>query len=69
MCRLIVNKPASERVLDALRTVGIPTFHWMLPAELSETKVGPPIAHDDLLAFHWALAGDSWQDELAGQGL
>jgi hypothetical protein len=38
---------------------------WNLPAELWEPKVGPAITHDDLLAFHVALEGDLWRDELA----
>jgi hypothetical protein len=27
--------------------------------------MGPPITHDDLLAFHVALDGERWRDELA----
>jgi hypothetical protein len=65
-CSIIVNKPATERVVAALEAIGVPVVHWSLPAELFETKVGPPITHDDLLSFHMALATEDWQAELAG---
>jgi hypothetical protein len=62
----MVNKAASERVVSALADVGVTITRWSLPAELAEVKLGPPITHDDLLSFHLALRGDSWQQELAG---
>lgn len=65
VCRLIVNKPANDRVMGALTGAGVQVSHWSLPPELGEPKLGPPITYDDLLAFHIALEGDSWRDELA----
>ena len=65
VCGLIVNKRAGERVVAALTGAGISVRHWTLPPELFESKLGPPITHDDLLAFHLALEGDHWRDELA----
>ena len=67
-CRVLVNKAASDHVVAALAKVGVRSVTWALPAELAEPKVGPPITHDDLLSFHLALAGDRWQEELAGLG-
>lgn len=67
-CRLITSKDAGERVFGALTAAGATVVMWNLPAELWEPKVGPVISHDDLLAFHLALEGDSWRDELALAG-
>jgi hypothetical protein len=66
VCRVIVNKHANDRVVGALTQVGVRRVLWSLPAELAEVKLGPPISPDDLLSFHLSLAGDEWQDELAG---
>jgi hypothetical protein len=65
LCALIVNKLADDRVVEALTGAGIRVLHWSLPPELDEPKLGPVITHDDLLAFHLALEGDHWRDELA----
>jgi hypothetical protein len=40
---------------------------WRLPAELSESRVGPPLTPDDLLDFHLHLQGDDWFEQLAAQ--
>jgi hypothetical protein len=65
VCQLIVNKDASEAVVDSLNKAGARLMAWSLPAELSEPKLGPRITYDDLLEFHLALESGSWQDELA----
>ncbi|HEY3810153.1 MAG TPA: hypothetical protein VGL49_01870 [Acidimicrobiales bacterium] len=65
-CRVMVNKAANERVVAALTGVGVAVTRWSLPAELAEVKIGPPITHDDLLSFHLAMRGDTWEKELAG---
>lgn len=54
-CRLIVNKPAEQRVVELLVSAGVRVVNWDLPAELSEPKSGPAITYDDLLAFHFKL--------------
>ena len=54
-CRLIVNKPAEQRVVELLVSAGVRVVNWDLPAELSEPKSGPAITYDDLLAFHFEL--------------
>lgn len=63
-CRLITSKEAGERVFAALSSAGCEIVMWSLPGELHEQKVGPPITHDDLLAFHLALEDDGWMDKL-----
>lgn len=63
-CRLITTKEAGERVFGALSAAGCEIVMWSLPAELHEQKVGPPITHDDLLAFHDALEDDGWMEKL-----
>jgi hypothetical protein len=65
-CKLLVNKPAADKVVEVLSTAGVAVVLWTLPRELYETKVGPPITHDDLLAFHVALEGGGGMDELVG---
>jgi hypothetical protein len=67
-CRLIVNKEATQVIVESLTKAGSRVVTWSLPAELSEPKVGPPICHDDLLEFHLALECDAWEQELAALG-
>lgn len=57
-CRLAAAKPADARVVQLLVSWGAPITMWRLPAELSEPRDGPPLTHDDLLAFHEVLADD-----------
>ncbi|HET6916412.1 MAG TPA: hypothetical protein VFH56_10030 [Acidimicrobiales bacterium] len=64
-CLLITTKEAGERVYGALSAAGCEIVMWTMPAELHEQKLGPPITHDDLLAFHLALEDDGWVEELA----
>lgn len=64
-CALIVNKEATNQVVESLTTAGSPLVAWTLPAELDECKVGPRINHDDLLEFHLALEEGDWHAELA----
>ena len=60
-CEQIVVKAASDgRVITLLSSVGVPTFHWDLPAELEEVKEGPAITVDDLIDFHFALQRPDW---------
>ena len=40
---------------------------WRLPAELNESRIGPPLTPDDLLDFHLLLADNAWFDQLAAQ--
>jgi hypothetical protein len=67
-CRLIVNKPAEDRVVELLASAGVKIVNWDLPAELSEPKSGPPITYDDLLAFHFELSAEDWLDHVIAGG-
>ena len=67
-CRLIVNKPAEQRVVELLVSAGVKLVSWELPAELSEPKYGPPITYDDLLAFHFELESDGWLEHVIAGG-
>jgi hypothetical protein len=40
---------------------------WRLPAELSESRVGPPLKPDDLLDFHLLLQREGWFEGVAAQ--
>jgi len=66
-CRLIVNKPAEQRVIELLISTGVQVTHWDLPAELAEPKSGPPVTPDDLLTFHFELELDTWLEHLIGK--
>jgi len=64
-CSVIVNKEASDSVVESLTSAGSRLVVWTLPAELEEPKLGPKISHDDILEFHLALEKDDWQRDLA----
>ena len=64
-CEEIVVKPASdERIVTLLSSVGVPTVHWDLPAELDEPHEGPEFTVDDLLDLHLMLERTDWFDRL-----
>lgn len=56
---MMVVKPAESRTIDLLVASGVAFTTWRLPAELSETHIGEPITHDDLLDFHHLLHDDT----------
>ncbi len=43
---------------ELLVQAGVELIWWKLPDELGETKAGPALNHDDLLAFHDFLDDD-----------
>ena len=63
-CAEFVEKPADERVVRLLLSGGVMPVLVHVPAEALEAHDGPPISHDDLLAFHEMLGRDDWMDEL-----
>ena len=62
-----VAKDASRRIVDLLVSSGVRMQVWRLPAELAESRVGPPLTPDDLLDFHLLLAGGDWFEQLAAE--
>lgn len=68
-CGNLVEKEASPRVVDVLVASGVAVAVWRLPLELEEPHTGPPICHDDLLAFHFDLESGNCLDELTGPGV
>lgn len=68
-CLLVVNKAAQSRVVDILLASGVALAIWRMPAELDEPRTGPPISHDDLLAFHFDLERSDCMTELTGSGV
>lgn len=68
-CELAVNKAAQPRVIDVLLASGVALAVWRMPAELDERHSGPPICHDDLLAFHFDLERADCMKELTGAGV
>jgi hypothetical protein len=68
-CRLLVNKVATDRIMEILVGAGVRVIAWTRPAELDEIKLGPPITHDELLGFHCSLDEPGWLErEIAGLG-
>jgi hypothetical protein len=65
-CAHFVEKPADDRVVRLLLSGGVMPVVVDVPAEVLEVRSGPPISHDDLLAFHEMLESDDWFDRLAG---
>lgn len=66
-CGDFVQKPADERVVRLLLSGGVMPTLINVPAEALEVHDGPPINHDDLIAFHDLLESDGWFDELYGR--
>jgi len=65
-CGDFVEKPADERVTRLLLSGGVLPTLFHVPAEVLESRQGPPINHDDLLSFHELLKTDDWFDDLIG---
>ncbi|MFI5053686.1 MAG: hypothetical protein ACHQDE_04935 [Acidimicrobiia bacterium] len=63
-CAQTVNRPASPRIVDLLVSAGAPHERWSWPAELAESRCGPPLTSDDLLDLHALLEDDSWFQQL-----
>lgn len=59
-CAMTVSKAAEQRIVDLLVSSGVRIEHWSLPLELRERPMGPPLTHDDLLAFHELLESEDW---------
>ena len=64
-CQRAVAKEASRRIVDLLVSSGVRMQVWRLPAELGESRVGPPLTPDDLLDFHLLLTEDGWFERVA----
>ena len=60
-CENVIVKPAADdKIIMLLTSVGVPTVHWDLPAELLETHNGPPLTLDDLIDLRLALESENW---------
>ena len=65
-CSEFVEKPADDRVVRLLLSGGVMPVLTHVPAEVLESRQGPPINHDDLLSFHEMLENDDWVEQLTG---
>lgn len=65
-CQMAVSKAAEPRIIDLLVSSGVELYVWAPPAELLESRSGPPICYDDLLSFHYDLQQDGWFDKVLG---
>lgn len=63
-CGEYIVKKADERTVRLLLSGGVMPIMEHVPAEVLEPKTGPPINHDDLLAFHELLEREDWFDQL-----
>ena len=65
-CKEFVEKHADERVIRLLLSGGVMPTLVHVPAEILETRNGPPINYDDLLTFHETLETEDWFNQLLG---
>jgi hypothetical protein len=63
-CRMAVSKVADPKIVDLLVSSGVRLTVWHLPAELEESRSGPPISYDDLLEFHYVLQQEGWFERM-----
>lgn len=64
-CTTSVIKPAADpRVVTLLRSVGVQSVGWEIPAEAFEERDGDPISNDDILDLMLALEDPTWMDQL-----
>jgi predicted RNA-binding Zn-ribbon protein involved in translation (DUF1610 family) len=66
-CGDYVQKPADDRIVRLLLSGGVMPTLMHVPAEALEPRTGPPISHDDILAFHEMLSRDDWFEELSNR--
>ncbi|MGH2794599.1 MAG: hypothetical protein ACRDKG_09865 [Actinomycetota bacterium] len=65
-CKTSVIKPAGDRrVVTLLRSVGVRSVGWEIPAEVLEAREGEPISNDDILDLMLALEDPNWIDRLS----
>jgi hypothetical protein len=73
-CRLVVRKPANDRVIRLLVSGGVPVLGTDDPDQPADEATaagygaarhsGPPITPDDLLDFHHLLESPGWFEGL-----
>ena len=64
-CRISTIKPAADqRVVALLRSVGVQSVGWGIPAELLEPREGDPITSDDIIDLMLELDDPQWIDRL-----
>ena len=67
-CATSVIKPAADpRIITLLRSVGVPSVGWAIPAEVDEPREGPAINSDDLIDLMLQLDQPDWFDRLTSQ--
>ena len=66
VCEDLVEKPADRKIVSLLKSVGVELSEREEAAsERPETRPdGPPFTLDDVIDFHFLLAGDDWFDRL-----
>lgn len=66
ICTRLVLLPATAKNAGALLEAGATSISGLVPFEVTEPHLGPPLSWDDLLDLHLALARtDRPQEELA----
>ena len=65
VCEDLVEKPADRKIVSLLRSVGVETSERQPSiAEAEARPEGPDFTLDDVIDFHFELAGDEWLDRL-----
>jgi predicted RNA-binding Zn-ribbon protein involved in translation (DUF1610 family) len=64
-CEDLVEKPADQKIVSLLKSVGVDVAEGAAPApELESRPAGPPFTLDDVIDFHFLLSKDDWLAEL-----
>ena len=67
-CSTSVIKPAADpRIITLLRSVGVQSVGWVIPAEIDEPREGPTLTSDDLIDLMLLLDQPDWFDRLTAQ--
>jgi hypothetical protein len=63
----VIKSAADPRVITLLRSVGVQSVGWVIPAEVDEPREGPAITSDDLIDLMLLLEEPDWFDRLTAQ--
>jgi hypothetical protein len=63
----VIKSAADPKVITLLRSVGVPSVGWVIPAEFDEPREGPAITSDDLIDLMLLLDQPDWFARLTAQ--
>ncbi|HYZ10700.1 MAG TPA: hypothetical protein VE962_02275 [Actinomycetota bacterium] len=64
-CEDLVEKPADQKIVSLLKSVGVDVAERAAPSPELETRPeGPAFTLDDVIDFHFLLSRDDWVGDL-----